>query len=39
MTELNNTSGGINLNANDVTIGGDAVGRDKIVQITNYIAQ
>ena len=27
-----NVSGGINLNANDVSIGGDAVGRDKIVK-------
>ena len=39
MTELNNISGGIDLNANEVNIGGDAVGRDKIINITNNIAQ
>ena len=39
MTDLTNISGGINLDANDMTIGGDAVGRDKIINITNHIAQ
>jgi hypothetical protein len=34
-----NVSDGIHLNANDVNIGGDVVGRDKIIQITNNIVQ
>jgi len=39
MTDTTNISGGINFDANDVSIGGDVVGRDKIVHITNHIAQ
>jgi Cdc6-like AAA superfamily ATPase len=30
---ITNISGGINMNANEVSIGGDAVGRDKVVNI------
>ncbi len=32
-----NISGGINLNARDVSIGGDAVGRDKVVTINGNV--
>ncbi len=32
-----NVSGGINLNARDVSIGGDAVGRDKVVTINGNV--
>jgi tetratricopeptide (TPR) repeat protein len=39
MTKNTNISSGIDLNANEVTIGGDVVGRDKITNITNNIAQ
>lgn len=34
---VTNVSGGINLNGNDVSIGGDAVGRDKIVTINGNV--
>ncbi len=34
---VTNVSGGINLNANDVAIGGDAVGRDKVITINGNV--
>jgi gamma-glutamyl hercynylcysteine S-oxide synthase len=32
-----NVSGGVNIDGQQVTIGGDAVGRDKVIQATTYI--
>ena len=37
-TTLTNVSGGVNANAERIDIGGDAVGRDKIVHIEHYHA-
>jgi hypothetical protein len=34
---ITNISGGINMNANEVSIGGDAVGRDKVVTINGNV--
>jgi formylglycine-generating enzyme required for sulfatase activity len=36
-TSIANVSGGVNVDAQQVTIGNDVVGRDKIVQATTYI--
>ncbi|MBI5564444.1 MAG: CHAT domain-containing protein [Chloroflexi bacterium] len=33
------TSGGVNIDSDNTSIGGDVVGRDKIIQITNTIVQ
>ena len=35
MSDVNNRSGGTNINAHDVNVGGDVVGRDKITVIIN----
>jgi hypothetical protein len=39
MTDTTNISGGINIVSDNTSIGGDVVGHDKIIHITNNIVQ